>query len=561
MIYNFIVSNDKLSVQEQRNAISGNVNFYQCRFTFVDCIRDIKWYCVFKKNDNAYVVEIENDVCMIPENVLKDKGVVYVGVFGTSSENDFVRVSTNLIYIPIENGAYCSGETPSKPTPDFWETVEKKVQGLESNKVDKIPGKGLSTNDFTDEDKRNLNTAWIGSQSNLSQISEINMNLENIENQLSTKVDKVTGKDLSSNDYTTAEKNKLSELPSKTELDNDLSGKEDSANKITTLDKNSTDAQYPSAKAVYDELVEKLNTDEAIGKKIEQGGEVFNNYRANIANGKYSHAEGSNTAAKGECSHAEGSFTTASNFNSHAEGTGTTASAYSSHAEGSYTKASGDRQHVQGKYNKEDTANKYAHIVGNGTSNDNRSNAHTLDWDGNAWYQGDIRIGGTSYDDGKTVETETTVSTSTETTASITLLDNTEVRCAELTSLTVTLPETLSDSFLSSVVFKSGATATTVTVPSEVYCQGADCKNGAFLPKANKRYTMIFSYDGIMNCYIAAVPIQTAQTQSEDVAEDEAVVVSDESTVANDETVADEPESVTETSESAEEETEPNEVI
>ena len=411
-----------------------------------------------------------------------------------------------------------------------------------------------------------------------------------IKEEIGGKVDKVQGKGLSSNDYTAEEKTKLSELPTKTELDTDLSGKEDTANKVTTLDSNVTDTQYPSAKAVYDELVKKLNTDEAVGKKTEQGGEVFNDYENNVASGKYSHAEGFRTIASGrnshaegadtearqDCSHAEGYNTTAGGICSHAEGYSTTAGG-NSHAEGSYTKAnamcsntevdstiaSGKYQHVQGKYNKEDTKDKYAHIVGNGTSDSKRSNAHTLDWDGNAWYQGDIRVGGTSYDDGKTVETRTTISISTETTPNITLAGNTEARCGELTSLTVTLPETLSDSFISSVVFKSGATATTVTVPSEVYCQGADCKNGAFLPKANKRYTMIFSYDGIMNCYIAAVPIQTAETQPEDVAEDEASVASDESTAEDTESVTEEPENIMETTESVAEEpeSEPNEVI
>lgn len=42
---------------------------------------------------------------------------------------------------------------------------------------------------------------------------------------------------------------------------------------------------------------------------------------------------------------------------------------------------------------------KYAHIVGNGTSDNARSNAHTLDWDGNAWFQGNIYVGGTGQDD------------------------------------------------------------------------------------------------------------------------------------------------------------------
>ena len=60
------------------------------------------------------------------------------------------------------------------------------------------------------------------------------------------------GKGLSTNDYTTEEKTKLSELPTKTELDTDLSGKEDTANKTLVLDSNSTHHQYPSAKCVYD---------------------------------------------------------------------------------------------------------------------------------------------------------------------------------------------------------------------------------------------------------------------------------------------------------------------
>jgi hypothetical protein len=38
----------------------------------------------------------------------------------------------------------------------------------------------------------------------------------------------------------------------------------------------------------------------------------------------------------------------------------------------------------------------YAHIVGNGIDEERRSNAHTLDWSGNAWFAGDVYIGSTS---------------------------------------------------------------------------------------------------------------------------------------------------------------------
>lgn len=114
--------------------------------------------------------------------------------------------------------------------------------------------------------------------------------------------------------------------------------------------------------------------------------------------GKYSHAEGSETIASYESSHAEGTETIASGHCSHVEGYRTTASGKSSHAEGDTTKASSDYQHVQGKFNIEDTTNKYAHIVGNGSEN-NKSNAHTLDWEGNAWYSGKLSQEGTPTED------------------------------------------------------------------------------------------------------------------------------------------------------------------
>ena len=117
------------------------------------------------------------------------------------------------------------------------------------------------------------------------------------------------------------------------------------------------------------------------------------------ANGDASHAEGSITQANGSCSHAEGSSTQANGSGSHAEGSSTQANGNYSHAEGYNTQANGENQHVQGKYNIEDTANRYAHIVGNGKNDDKRSNAHTLDWNGNAWYKGDVKVGGTGQDD------------------------------------------------------------------------------------------------------------------------------------------------------------------
>ena len=119
------------------------------------------------------------------------------------------------------------------------------------------------------------------------------------------------------------------------------------------------------------------------------------------ASGAASHAEGYRTIASGQTSHAEGDQTRASGNSSHAEGNSTKALGEYSHAEGYGTTAQGNNQHVQGKYNISDTTS--AHIVGNGTKYNARSNAHTLDWSGNAWFAGDVYTGstsGTNKDDG-----------------------------------------------------------------------------------------------------------------------------------------------------------------
>ena len=145
-----------------------------------------------------------------------------------------------------------------------------------------------------------------------------------------------------------------------------------------------------------------------------------------IASGYWSHAEGEMTRVTSYASHAEGSYTkmpdgttrygTASGYASHIEGGGchaeascshseglaTTAKGNYSHSEGKYTIASSPAQHVEGAGNIEDANSTYIHIAGNGDFGA-PSNAHTLDWNGNAWFAGDVYIGsesGTNKDDG-----------------------------------------------------------------------------------------------------------------------------------------------------------------
>ena len=112
------------------------------------------------------------------------------------------------------------------------------------------------------------------------------------------------------------------------------------------------------------------------------------------ATGHISHAEGLRTEARGNHSHAEGmgsvtGITLASGDASHAEGVDTVASGNSSHSQNAGTIAQGMEQTAIGSYNVPNgSANvkantDHAFIIGNGTGESNRSNALTVDWDGN----------------------------------------------------------------------------------------------------------------------------------------------------------------------------------
>lgn len=123
--------------------------------------------------------------------------------------------------------------------------------------------------------------------------------------------------------------------------------------------------------------------------------------RDNVASASESHAEGVYTKAIGLRSHAEGSYTYASGSESHAEGNGTYASGFASHAEGRDTKALGEASHASGRHTianaeYQTVIGKYntplgdptvvesgvPFIIGNGSGDNNRSNALTVDWNG-----------------------------------------------------------------------------------------------------------------------------------------------------------------------------------
>jgi hypothetical protein len=122
--------------------------------------------------------------------------------------------------------------------------------------------------------------------------------------------------------------------------------------------------------------------------------------------GGYSHSEGENTTSVGLGSHAEGENTTSVGLGSHAEGSGTTTYGNFSHSEGLGTITNGHYQHTQGQFNFT-SSTQSAFIIGNGTSDLNRSNlVFAVGNDFNIY--GDLNVTGTIFSTGSTQFISTT---------------------------------------------------------------------------------------------------------------------------------------------------------
>lgn len=102
-------------------------------------------------------------------------------------------------------------------------------------------------------------------------------------------------------------------------------------------------------------------------------GEIFNDYSNNVASGVMSFASGSSTSATGECSVAEGYYTLAEHKYSHVAG--------------QHTLSTGDCSFVIGKYNSVPTIGSLLFAVGNGSSDTNRTNAFSVDINGNVFVE------------------------------------------------------------------------------------------------------------------------------------------------------------------------------
>ena len=144
----FIVDKQIITQSPTVKLVGGGQNYFYATFKICDVWKKVSGIkVVFSRENIVKVITLSKGddcwECEIPWEVIAEKGIFYVGIFGDD------MLLTDTAYVEVLEGCLTEGEEPLEPTPDWFSTMEKKME----DKVDKEDGKGLSTNDFDDEYK------------------------------------------------------------------------------------------------------------------------------------------------------------------------------------------------------------------------------------------------------------------------------------------------------------------------------------------------------------------------------------------------------------------------
>lgn len=279
------------------------------------------------------------------------------------------------------------------------EDIAAKLVTDVANKVDKIEGKGLSTNDFTNEYKNQLDNEMVGKITDVAgaeifndyennQAVSRNSHAEGVNTKAGTRAFKITalsgtigGEGMYTLDSTTGIQVGM-RYSAVTSFALYNGGTITAVNGNTVTVDNypghalNTATDDPSNFNMYNLFIivdhPELGTVDAGFNAHTEGNGTFAAQvdthaegRNTRALGKYAHTEGNSTQA-GHISHAEGNGTQALGDQSHAEGCQTKALSIYSHAEGYTTTANGNASHSEGNATYTDGDN--SHVEGNKTA-------------------------------------------------------------------------------------------------------------------------------------------------------------------------------------------------
>lgn len=218
-------------------------------------------------------VNLQNQI----DSIVASSDVVdIVGTYQELQNYDTSKLGDNDIIKVLDDSTHNNATSYYrwKKTTTTWQYIgsegpyytKSETDTLLNGKVNVVSGKGLSTNDFTNTLKSKLDGIENGAQVNKIETVKVNGSTQTITNKSVDISVPTKTTDLQNNSgFITKDVNDLTNYYKKTETYTQaetntlLNAKENTSNKVTSLSSSSTDTQYPSAKCVYD-LIGDINT-------------------------------------------------------------------------------------------------------------------------------------------------------------------------------------------------------------------------------------------------------------------------------------------------------------
>lgn len=375
----FKIKNQQIERLDNNKLVEKSREYVNAFFIFSEDWQNHKKTITFtsKENDTSYNVELVEDNCLVPWEVITPAGFTISG-FGEGES----FITLNKIEIEVEkSGLTEDGEVPGTPTPTQWELYKKEIKEI----IDSIPETEVGNDTVTTHTEyatgfgykttagqkgfKILEANKAGSYFILDSVEGIELDdIYSVQGDAyGDKIGKVVAIDVENRKVTV-------DNFFETSYNNiGYSWKDiffiDTKPNIGTIE----NAGYGATAEGYSSMALKLgshaegssvafgpfshaeNKGEAKGYGSHaEGYSVANDYYSHAegergnANGRSAHAEGNQTNAVGRATHAEGELTEALASRAHAEGFRSKAKEEAAHAEGKETEARGQNSHAEG---------------------------------------------------------------------------------------------------------------------------------------------------------------------------------------------------------------------
>jgi len=170
------ISNQQITIIEPLVLVADTENVYECEYVFDEEWEGFNKTAVFEGCGSTYQVVLTNtQKCKIPNEVIADSGYVRFGVLGTAVDGSltvrYPTVWSERVWVDV---ASVGTGTPQPPTAEVYAQIlanegaiedrldeaEDDIEALDAGKVDKVEGKGLSTNDYSNVEKQKVADAY-----------------------------------------------------------------------------------------------------------------------------------------------------------------------------------------------------------------------------------------------------------------------------------------------------------------------------------------------------------------------------------------------------------------